>query len=134
MDGKGSFADIILKVIISSPFFFFSICCYKIKTFFPLGCLSLLKWETWWIMAHLLCYALSASLEMMHDLNFTEGKKNIWTPSFLSSLFTSEIVLFLLVAQADHLLRNREISSKKLMVFLLNSPEFELWVLKEWYF
>jgi hypothetical protein len=26
-------------------------------------------------MAHLPCYALSSSLEMMYDLNFTEGKK-----------------------------------------------------------
>lgn len=48
-------------------------------------------------MAHLPCYALSSSLEMMHDLNFTEGEKNAWTPSFLSSLFTSEIVLLYLL-------------------------------------
>lgn len=73
VDSKGSFTDTVLNVIILPPVFFFVL--LQNRDFFPLGCLSLLKWEKWWIMAHLPCYALSSSLEMMHDLNFTEGKK-----------------------------------------------------------
>ena len=111
------------------PFFY----CYKIKTFslrlpvsFEMG--NMMNYGTFAL------YALSSSLEMMHDLNFTEEKKNTWTPSFLSSLFTSGIVPFLLVAQTDHLLRKKKnVLSAKLMAFLYNNPKLELLILQEWY-
>ena len=109
------------------PFFY----CYKIKTFslrlpvsFEMG--NMMNYGTFAL------YALSSSLEMMHDLNFTEEKKNTWTPSFLSSLFTSGIVPFLLVAQTDHLLRKKKnVLSAKLMAFLYNNPKLELLILQE---
>ena len=85
--------DVVFNVIIPTLFLLL-----QNKDFFPLGCLSLLKQETWWISAHLPCYALSSSLEMMHDLNFTE-EKNTWTLSFLSSLFTSETMPLYLLHQ-----------------------------------
>lgn len=55
--------------------------------------LSLLKWKSWWIMAHFPCYALSSSLEMMHGLKLThqKTKSNIGGFSFLSLMFTYEM-------------------------------------------
>lgn len=55
--------------------------------------LSLLKWKSWWIMAHFPCYALSSSLKMMHGLKLTQQKtkSNIGSFSFLSLMFTYEM-------------------------------------------
>ena len=81
------------------------------KDFFPLGGLSLLKQETWWISAHLPCYALSSSLEMMHDLNFTEEKKYVDTFFFIFSVYLWNHAV-LLVAPTNCLLRKNSLACK----------------------
>lgn len=55
--------------------------------------LSLLKWKSWWIMAHFPYYALSSSLEMMHGLKLTKQKtkSSIGSFSFLQIVLTCGI-------------------------------------------
>jgi hypothetical protein len=78
-------------------------------------------------MAHLPCYALSSSLEMMYDLNFTEGKKKK-KMDILFLIFSVYLWNHFgeLVAQTDHLLRKQKVLSIKCMVFFMNSPKFQL--------
>lgn len=40
-----------------------------------------------WMMAHLLCYALSSSLEMIHEPHFTEGKETQGPPPLIFSVY-----------------------------------------------
>lgn len=96
---KSPSTDAVLNVMIALPLFIFRLRCYKIKTF-PIGCLSLLKQEAWWIMAHLPHPALSSSLEMMHDLNFTEGKQKCVDPPRPSRL-CSPLASFRIACCAD---------------------------------
>lgn len=101
---KSSSADAVLNVMIALPLFIFRLHCYKIKTF-RIGCLLLLKQEVWWILAHLPHPALSSLLEMMHDLNFTEGKQKCVDPLVLIVSVYLWHLTGLLVALTDHRVR-----------------------------
>lgn len=92
--------------MIALPLFIFRLRCYKVKTS-RIGCLSLLKQEAWWIMAHSPHPALSSSLEMMHDLNFTEGKQKCVDPLFLIASVYLWHRSGLLVALTDHWVRKK---------------------------
>lgn len=84
-DCKFSFEDIVSIIIC-----WFS---FVVKRTIFWSWLSLLKWKSWWIMAHFPCYALSSSLEMMHGLKLMQQKtkSNIGGFSFLSLMFTYEM-------------------------------------------
>lgn len=66
--------------------------CCKIRTIF-LSRLSLLKWKSWWIMAHLPCYALSSSLQMIHYLKLTEWETKTTQEASLPYLWRYEMKL-----------------------------------------
>lgn len=84
-DFKFSFEDIVSIIIC-----WFS---FAAKWTTSWSCLSLLKWKSWWIMAHFPYYALSSSLEMMHGLKLTKQKtkSSIGSFFFLQLLLTNEI-------------------------------------------